>query len=86
MENRLYVDLDKIRKTILKAITVILESSDRDLDEDCGRGFGRTGSSVKRSSSTAVKPARLSYSPGHARDHATRLPIHPPHSQQWQRL
>ena len=48
MENRLYVDLDKIRKTILKAITVILESSDRDSDEDCGRGVGRTGSLAKR--------------------------------------
>lgn len=36
------MDLDKIRKTIRKAITVILESSDRDLDEACGRGVGRT--------------------------------------------
>ena len=39
MENRLYVDLDKTKPFTRP---LILESSDRDLDEVCGRGVGRT--------------------------------------------
>ena len=56
------MDLDKIRKTIHKAITVILESSDGDLDEACRNGVGRTVEFSKESpthSSEACKPYNL---------------------------